>query len=120
MAERAADNGRQAASAFGIGVIAMTRSDLAKAAARFDGALSLFRKVGDVLGEANCIQRLGDIALAQSNSQAAARFGEAHRLCEHITEPSSIGMSHGRLARLSQGEERAQHVAKARAPWLSN
>ena len=40
-------------------------------ARRYEQALPLYRQVGDVLGEANCIQGLGDIALARSDHDAA-------------------------------------------------
>lgn len=37
---------------------------------------SLYEQVGDVLGQANCIQRLGDIALARSDHDAARHADE--------------------------------------------
>ena len=40
-------------------------------AALYEEASPLYRQVGDVLGEANCIQGLGDIALARSDHGAA-------------------------------------------------
>jgi tetratricopeptide (TPR) repeat protein len=60
--------------------------------ADYDGALALldqamahYQRVGDVLGRANCIDRLGDIALARSDLDgAAARYGEALALYEGI------------------------------------
>ncbi|WP_429647614.1 tetratricopeptide repeat protein [Skermanella aerolata] len=39
--------------------------------ARYEEALPLCRQVGDLLGEANCIQSLGNIALARSDHDAA-------------------------------------------------
>ena len=41
-----------------------SRSDHDQARERYEDALPLYRRVGSVLGEANCIQSLGDIALA--------------------------------------------------------
>ncbi len=44
----------------------------------FEEALPLYRKIGSVKGEANCIRRLGDIALQRSDHDAArSRFEEA-------------------------------------------
>ena len=44
---------------------------------RYEAALPLYRKVGSVLGEANCIQSLGDIALARSDHDGARERYEA-------------------------------------------
>ena len=41
-------------------------------AAAYEEALPLYRQVGAVLGEANCIQSLGDIAFARSDHEARA------------------------------------------------
>ena len=40
---------------------------------RYEEALPLYRKVGDVLGEANCIKSLGDIDEAEGESEAGVR-----------------------------------------------
>ncbi len=39
--------------------------------------VAMIRQIGDVLGEANCVRRLGDIALVHSDSAAALRHYEA-------------------------------------------
>ena len=90
-------------------------------AQRYEEALPLYRRVGDVLGEANCIQGLGDIALARSDHDGArVLFDEALGLYARIEEPYSIGRAHEALARLAQDEdERARHIAAAREAWLS-
>jgi hypothetical protein len=44
---------------------------------RYEAALPLYRKVGTVLGEANCIARLGDIALALFDLDGARQRYEA-------------------------------------------
>ena len=54
-------------------------------AERFEEALPLYRQVGDVQGEANCIKGLGDIALARSDHEAARqRFEEALPLYRRV------------------------------------
>ncbi len=53
------------------------RSDHDGARERYEAALPLYRRVGDVLGEANCIQSLGDIALARSDHDGARERYEA-------------------------------------------
>jgi tetratricopeptide (TPR) repeat protein len=61
-----------------LGSIAFMRSDHDTARAWLDGALALFRRVGDLIGEAECIQLLGMGALQQSDHVTAlARFEEA-------------------------------------------
>jgi len=50
-----------------------------------EAALPLFRQVGDALGEANCIERLGDIALERSDHDGGkVRCKEALRLFRQV------------------------------------
>lgn len=74
-----------------------------------------------MLGEANCISRLGDIALAQGDAEAArGLFAGALELFERIPEPFSIGWAQRRLARVATDEEeRRRHLEAARAAWES-
>ena len=62
---------QQAHTWFRLGLLAMDRSDYEGARARLERALTLYRQVGDVQGEADCIQRLGDIALRRSDRKSA-------------------------------------------------
>ena len=51
------------------------------AQARYEKERPLYERLGDVLGQANCIARLGDIALARSDHDTArARYEEARPL----------------------------------------
>ncbi len=83
--------------------------------------LPLYRKVGDVLGEANCIQSLGDFARARSDHEGArARYEEALALYERIAEPYSTGASHRSLALVATShDDRAEHLRAARDAWAS-
>jgi hypothetical protein len=73
-----------------------------------------------VLGEANCIGGLGDIAREEGDAAAAcAQYKAALALYERIPEPYSMGVMCVRLAELSDGAERAAHVAAAREAWTS-
>ena len=56
-------------------------------AARYEEALPLYRQVGDVQGEANCIRSLGDIALAEGETEVAGeKFAEALALYPRIED----------------------------------
>ena len=58
------------------------RSDHDGARERYEAALPLYRRVGDVLGEANCILRLGDIALGARTTKG--RASAMRRRCRSI------------------------------------
>jgi len=72
-----------------------------------------------VLAEANCIKGLGDIALARSDqNDARARYGQALKLYQRISEPYSLGITHRQLARLAfDTDEKKCHVVAAIAAW---
>jgi tetratricopeptide (TPR) repeat protein len=99
--------------------VAWARKDYDRARSRYEEAMPLYRRVGGVMGEANCLQGLGDIALRQKKyDQAGGFFRQALALYERIPEPLSMGWTHRNLARLPQsGAERLQHVDAARTCW---
>jgi hypothetical protein len=72
-----------------------------------------------VLGQANCIKGLGDVALQRSDLDSAqACYEQAQPLYEEIGMWLSIGETHQRLARLVATEvERNSHIQAARAAW---
>ena len=74
-----------------------------------------------MLGEANCIQRLGTIALRQGGRDTAKHaFDKALVLYEQIPEPYSIGHAQRLLAWVAEDEsERQRHIEAARAAWES-
>ena len=62
---------QQAKTWHALGDLAYYRSDHDGGRAQYERALPLYRQVGDVLGEANCIKGLGDIAWARSDHDGA-------------------------------------------------
>jgi tetratricopeptide (TPR) repeat protein len=103
-----------------LGDIARHRSDHAGASARYEQALKLFRQVGDVLGEANCIVSLGRVAAAQGDkARAKAQAEAALALYETVHATDNIAITHEELAVVTEGAERAGHVAAALAAWRS-
>ncbi|WP_437563637.1 tetratricopeptide repeat protein [Sorangium sp. So ce542] len=112
VAQRAVDKRREALCTENLGDIALARSQHDEARARYQGALSLYRQVGDVLGEANCIKSLGDIALRRSqHDEAGARYQEAlslrRRMGDVLGEASCI-QSLGDIARMHSQHDEAR------------
>jgi tetratricopeptide (TPR) repeat protein len=77
LASKSIDEALAARIAFGRGWLALARSDHDGARAQYEAALTLYRHVGEVRGEADCIKGLGDIALARSDHLDARERYEA-------------------------------------------
>jgi tetratricopeptide (TPR) repeat protein len=101
-----------------LGDTALARVDHEEARRRYEEALPLFLSVGSVLGQANCASGLGDIAeTVGDRPTASGRFQEALVLYRRIADHYSIGGTHGRLARITDGDERRRHVRAACDAW---
>jgi hypothetical protein len=101
-----------------LGDIARRRSDHELARARYEEALPLYRRVGDVVGEANCILGQGRVAAALGDTATArARAAAALALYHRVHATHNIAITHEDLAAVTEGTERAAHVAAAKAAW---
>lgn len=93
----------EASQLFDEGKAALQRFDLAAALEAFTKALPLYRQVGDVLGEANCLLSLASIAFGRSEPDAARRgYEEALALYREVGDVPgeancTFGLSHIRL-----------------------
>lgn len=105
---------------FGLGNVAMNIADRGTASELIEQARQIYMRVGAILGEANCSRSFGDIAYrAGDHSEARRSWVDSLALFQKVTEPRSIGEIIRRLARVSEGAERAAHVAAARAAFAS-
>jgi tetratricopeptide (TPR) repeat protein len=84
---------QQAATWLALANLARDRSDLDTAQAQYERAQTLFQQIGDVLGEAKCVQGLGDIARDRSELDTArARYEQA--LPMHQQAGDAVGEAH--------------------------
>ena len=73
-----------------------------------------------MLGEANCISAMGDVARSEGDTAAALPpYAQALALYEQLHATQSVALGHEDLARVTAGAERAVHVAAGRAAWAS-
>lgn len=75
----------QAKGVFALAALRLARSDHERARKRYAEALRLFRQIGDVVGESNCVRGLGTIALERSDFEGARqRFDESLSLYRQV------------------------------------
>ena len=73
-----------------------------------------------MLGEANCISAMGDVARAEGDAAAALTpYTQALALYEQLHHTQNVALAHEDLAGVTTAAERAGHVAAARAAWAS-
>ena len=85
-----------------LGDLQLRTDDLAGAAASYAAALPLYRQIGDRLGEANTLQALGQLSLAQGAPAAAfAQTLQALKLQQTLDNQSGVGSAHAYLARVA-------------------
>ncbi|WP_370971098.1 tetratricopeptide repeat protein [Amycolatopsis sp. cg9] len=75
----------RADTAFALGVLYVARGENRRARELFGQALPLYQGVGDVLGEANCLRRLGELEFRESdNARAREMFDQALPLYRRV------------------------------------
>ena len=85
---------------------------------RYEEAMELFRRRGVRQGEADCLAALGDLAVASDPAVAKERYKQALALYSDIPEPSFVGLTYRRLARVCDApQERDTLVRMARRVW---
>jgi tetratricopeptide (TPR) repeat protein len=90
--EQAGDTQPIADAYFSAGIVAFSRSDHDGAREACQRAQPLYEQIGNVLGQANCIQRLGEIALRRSDHDGAREaYQRAQPLYEQIG--SALGLA---------------------------
>ena len=104
----------------GLGDLALARSEHDAARAAYQQASPLYRQVGDIVGDGNCALGLGDVARAEGDDgEARDRFRQALAVYQSVQRTSNVAVAHERLARVTDGTERAAHIAAAREAWGS-
>jgi tetratricopeptide (TPR) repeat protein len=108
----ASDDSAVARCSLWLGILAFARSDHETARTRYEEALPLYRRVGAVLGQTNCIKSLGDIALGRSDHETArTRYEEAlplYRRVGDVQGQANCIRSLGDIARERSNYETAQ------------
>ncbi len=100
------------------GIVAINTGHPQHARELFEEARPMFEQVGDLLGQANCIHSQGDAERAAGDPHLAIKhYQRALTLYQNIPAPCAMGVAHAALARLTQGQERTQHLESARALW---
>lgn len=93
-----------AESLFEIGRIADLHSEAETAMAKYEEALQIFCRIGDSLGEANCIRSLGGVADSRSDYETAtAKYEEALQIYRRIGEPLGEANCIASLGDVAQG-----------------
>jgi tetratricopeptide (TPR) repeat protein len=88
----------------------MRLSELPEARARYEEALPLYHAIGSKLGEANCIQSLGDVAVNEKDYDAAFKlYEEAVALCRAISPADEASALHN----IANAYESQKDYAKA-------
>lgn len=103
-----------------IGEAAEAREDFERAKQCYEFALPLYRDIGDVLGQILCNASLGNDAKRAGDVKDATQFYRQYlALAQKVQNPVTIGKAHEKLASVTEGAERDEHVHAARAAWES-
>ena len=83
----------RALALIGVGHLAINQGDFAPASASLDGALALYRQIGDQAGEANVLQLLGTIAeYSGDEEQATIRYEQALALYRALDATREVSL----------------------------
>jgi len=113
--ERSGDAAGEARCRWGLGTVALHRSQHDAARSALDRALQLYRQAADVQGEAQCVEWLGNVALRRSQHDAArAAYEQALPLYRQVGDVGGEANCIQSLGDIAL--ERSQHDA-ARAAY---
>lgn len=118
LAQRAGDQGGEAAALGNLGIVRYRRGDLGKAEEHHKGALRVNREIGDRLGEANCLGNLGNVYRDRGElDKAEEHYENALAIAREIGDPlaeatglGNLGIVYGQQGQFDRAEQQLKEA----------